>query len=160
MMTNTSSNEWKMLSKLTVPLNGLSCWRQIDPRGHRNPFPSVVPLTRLLRDWGLSILTQGKVAPVKLFKWPPQNSNSFVYEAVRLNGSRGFSHTHCRLRLALKLWMPMIANRSQKKLMRNATRTSRGVAFFRLRRMIFAFVSYLLPWNECELWEHLLQFRG
>jgi hypothetical protein len=60
-----------------------------------------------------------------------------VNEAVKLLGSKGSNHTHCRLKLDLKLCMPMMANRSQKKPIRNATRTRRGAAFFKLLRIIY-----------------------
>jgi hypothetical protein len=60
-----------------------------------------------------------------------------VYEAVRFVGSIGSSQTHWRLRLVLKLWTPMMANSSQKNIIRNATLTSRGAAFFKLLRMIW-----------------------
>jgi hypothetical protein len=83
-----------------------------------------------------SIDTHGRSCPVWLSRKPPQNVNELVNDAVILVGSRGSSQTHCRLRLALKLCTPTMANTSQKKLIRNATRTNNGVAFFRLLRMI------------------------
>lgn len=125
-----------MLSKWTVPLKGLSCWRHTDPRGHINPFPEPPADSRSLKSSELLGATQGSTSPVELSKYPPQNVSSFVNEASLLVGLSGSSQTHCLLRLSLKLCTPMMAKSSQKKETRKATRTSSGAAFFKLLRMI------------------------
>lgn len=80
--------------------------------------------------------THGSVLFVVMFTWPPQNDSSGVNVASKFVGSSGLIQVHWRLKLDLKLWTPMMAKRSQKKPIRNETRTRSGADFLRLLRMI------------------------
>lgn len=137
MMTKTSSREWAISSKLTVPLKGLSCWRQIEPFGQMKPLALVAPGTRASgARFIVGEKTHGSVSPVVELMNPPQNDRSGVKAASKFVGSSGLIQVHWRLKLDLKLCTPTIANSSQKKPMRNETRTSSGADFFRLLRII------------------------
>lgn len=75
-----------------------------------------------------------------LSKCPPQNCAEFV-KFCTLSGS---CHTHVLRRLDLKLWTPTIEKRSQKKQIKNATLTSKGAAFFKLRRITLKWLVLLV----------------
>jgi hypothetical protein len=137
MMTKTISMDWKMLSKLIVPPSGFSPWRQMDPAGHVNPLARKLPFLKFIGDKSSKSMlkTQGTLFP-SASTAPPQKCSSLTNAAVRFVGSVGSSHTQVRLRLDLKLWTPIMPNKSQKKMMRKEMRTRRGAAFLRLLRII------------------------
>lgn len=130
MMTKTSSRDWRMLSKLCVPLYGLPASTQKEPAGQRNPLPCLGP----------SILPMPETYPCGVSsssKWPPQNWAVFV----KFFTPAGSIQTQFRRRLDLKLCTPTMEKSSQKKPIKNATLTRIGAAFFRLRRMTLGDVS-------------------
>ena len=124
-----------MLSKLFVSLNGLALSMQREPLGHRKPLPSAGPGGIP----GAGMYPSGLFLSVIFSKCPPQNWSVLVKFAI-LSGS---CHTQFLRRLDLKLCTPTIENRSQKKPIKNATLTSKGAAFFKLRRMTLKRVNFI-----------------
>ena len=126
MTTNTSSSDANILSKLTVPLYGLSVSTHNEFTGHRYPLGLSMP--KVIR----SDLSQG-LGTELMSRKPPHVVSSLAHSSVELSG---LIQTQFRRRLDLKLYTATIANRSQKKPMRKATWTKSGAAFFKLRKII------------------------
>lgn len=152
MITKTSSIDCAMLSKLTVPLYGLSPSYTISDLG-KGKYYYALRLDRAEKPLGgfvTRLTTCGNIWHRSDVSWIEITSTKLeLLDIIRLNAcwiwkSVSYLNRTCSLPIQtqclrndpLNVWIPMMANITQKKQTKKATGTNKGAAFFNDRKIV------------------------